>query len=65
MAWVFVRLKWRLLANAGATGREEALGWLARAVGLFVAVTGAVDLATAPRHGGAGPGAGFVAENLG
>jgi ABC-2 type transport system permease protein len=65
MAWVFVRLKWRLLANAGATGREEALGWLARAIGLFVAVTGAVDLATAPRHGGAGLVAVFVAIAVG
>ena len=61
MAWVFVRLKWRLLANAGASGREEALGWLARAIGLLLAVVGAGDLATAPRHGGAGLVAVFVA----
>jgi ABC-2 type transport system permease protein len=65
MAWVFVRLKWRLLANAGASGREEALGWLARAVGMIVAATGAVDLATAPRHGGAGLVAVFVAVGVG
>jgi ABC-2 type transport system permease protein len=65
MAWVFVRLKWRLLANAGATGREELLGWLSRAVGMFVAVTIAVDLATAPRHGGAGLVAVFVAIAVG
>ena len=65
MAWVFVRLKWRLLANAGATGREELLGWLSRVVGIFVAVTIALDLATAPRHGGAGLVAVFVAIAVG
>jgi ABC-2 type transport system permease protein len=65
MAWVFVRLKWRLLANAGASGREEALGWLSRAIGLLLAVTAAADLATAPRHGGAGLVAVFVAIAVG
>ena len=65
MAWVFVRLKWRLLANAGATGREELLGWLSRVVGILLAVTIALDLATAPRHGGAGLVAVFVAVAVG
>ena len=44
---------------------EEALGWLSRAVGLFVAATVALDLATAPRHGGAGLVAVFVAIAVG
>ncbi|HEX5248822.1 MAG TPA: hypothetical protein VFW14_04070 [Gaiellales bacterium] len=65
MAWVFVRLKWRLLANAGATGREEALGWLMRGLGILVAFIGASDLATAPRHDGAGLIAVFVAVTVG
>jgi len=65
MAWVFVRLKWRLLANAGASGREEVLGWLMRGVGILVALVGASDLATAPRHDGAGLIAVFVAVTIG
>lgn len=65
MAWVFVRLKWRLLANAGATGREEALGWLMRGLGIVAAFVGASDLATAPRHDGAGLIAVFVAVTVG
>jgi ABC-2 type transport system permease protein len=65
MAWVFVRLKWRLLANAGASRREEALGWLARVVGMSVAFVAALDLAVAPRHGGAGLVAVFVAVGVG
>jgi len=65
MAWVFVRLKWRLLANAGATGREEALGWLMRGLGILAALVGASDLATAPRHDGAGLIAVFVAVTVG
>jgi len=65
MAWVFVRLKWRLLANAGASGREEALGWLMRGLGILAAFVGASELATAPRHDGAGLIAVFVAVAVG
>lgn len=61
MAWVFVRLKLRLLANAGASQRERALAWLTRVLGLAAATQAAVSLATAPRHGGAGLIAVFVA----
>ncbi|HEY3764485.1 MAG TPA: hypothetical protein VGL44_04960, partial [Gaiellales bacterium] len=65
MAWVFVRLKWRLLANAGASGTQEAIGWLTRAVGLLAALGGAADLASAPHHGDAGLVAVFVAVTVG
>jgi ABC-2 type transport system permease protein len=64
MAWVFVRLRWRLLANAGAGSAELAFMWLRRALGLSAAAVGAVDLATAPRHGGAGLVAVFVALSV-
>ena len=60
MAWIFIRLKWRLLANAGASAREQAFAWIARVVGLAASAQAAVSLAGAPRNGGAGLVAGFV-----
>ena len=60
MAWIFVRLKWRLLANAGSSAREQAFAWITRVVGLAAATQAAVSLSGAPRHGGAGLVAGFV-----
>jgi ABC-2 type transport system permease protein len=61
MAWVFVRLKLRLLANAGASQRERAMAWIIRVLGLAAAAQAAASLASAPRHGGAGLIAVFVA----
>ncbi|MGN6380223.1 MAG: hypothetical protein ACTHNU_14820 [Gaiellales bacterium] len=60
MAWVFVRLKWRLLVNARSSPREQALAWIARVAGIAASVQAALALAAAPRHGGAGLVAAFV-----
>src|SRR5690349_21612339 len=65
MAWVFVRLKWRLLVNTPGSGMDRALAWIARIVGLSIALAGASSLAGAPRHGGAGLVAIFTALLVG